>query len=95
MRMARGVALAGAAIGALIMAACAPATIVEPNTTVTASPDAVERSTHLRLDAPTSSPSSSDGGVDWGLIALLASLGGIAVLGAGAVIGVRQRMRLA
>mgnify|MGYP005816791501 FL=1 len=51
MRMARGVTLAGAAIGALIMAACAPATIVGPNTTVTASPDSVERSA-----APTPPP---------------------------------------
>lgn len=58
-------------------------------------PDAVERSTHLRLDAPTSSPSSQDGDFDWGLFAMLASLGGIAVLGAAALIGARQRTRLA
>jgi hypothetical protein len=58
-------------------------------------PDAVERSTHLRFDSPTSSPSSSDGDFDWGLFAVLASLGGIAVLGAATLIGVRQRTRLA
>ena len=51
MRMARGVTLVGASIAALLMAACAPETIVEPNTTVTASPDAVERTT-----APTPPP---------------------------------------
>ena len=58
-------------------------------------PDAAERSTHLRLDTPTGSPSGFDGDFDWGLFAMLASLGGIAVLGAGALIGVRQRTRLA
>ena len=59
-------------------------------------PDAVERSTHLlRLDRPTGSTSKPDGDFDWGLFAMLAALGGIAVLGAGAVIGVRQRTRLA
>ena len=58
-------------------------------------PDAVERAAHVRFDTPTSSPSSSDGTFDWGLFALLAGLGAIAVLGAGAVIGVRQRTRLA
>ena len=59
-------------------------------------PDAVERSTHvLRLDTQTGSPSKPDGDFDWGLFAMLGSLGGIAVLGAAALIGVRQRTRLA
>jgi hypothetical protein len=59
-------------------------------------PDAVERSTHLlRLDPQTSSPSSSDGGFDWTLFTMLLALGGIAVLGAAAVVGLRQRTRLA
>jgi len=58
-------------------------------------PDAVERSTPVQLDTPTGSSSKPDGDFDWGLFAMLAALGGIAVLGAGAVIGVRQRTRLA
>ena len=59
-------------------------------------PDAVERSQHLlRLDTQTGSPSKPDGDFDWGLFATLGSLGGIAVLGAVALIGVRQRTRLA
>ena len=40
------------------------------------------------------SPSKSEG-FDWGLFAMFAALGGIAVLGAGAVIAVRERTRLA
>jgi len=59
-------------------------------------PDAVERSQHLlQLDTRTGSPAPSDGDVDWGLIAMLASLGGFAVLGAAALVGVRQRTRMA
>jgi hypothetical protein len=59
-------------------------------------PDAAERSQHLlRFDTPTSSSAPSDGSFDWGLLAMLASVGGIAVLGAAALIGVRQRTRLA
>ena len=59
-------------------------------------PDAAERSQHLlRLDTPTGSPATSDGDFDWGLFAMLASLGGMAVLGAAVLIGVRQRTRLA
>jgi len=69
---------------------------VTPTSGATVYPDAVERSRHLlRLEARTGSPSQPDGDFDWGLFAMLAGLGGIAVLGAGAVIGVRQRTRLA
>ena len=59
-------------------------------------PDAVERSQHLlRLDTATASPSSSDDSFDWSPFAMLVGLGGIAALGAAALIGVRQRTRLA
>jgi len=60
-------------------------------------PDAIERSQHLRRfdETPTSSSAPSDGSFDWGLLAMLAALGGIAVLGAAALVGVRQRTRLA
>ena len=59
-------------------------------------PDAAERSQHLlRLDTPTGSPATSDGDFDWGLLAMIASFGGMAVLGAAVLIGVRQRTRLA
>jgi len=59
-------------------------------------PDAIERSEHLRrFDTPTSSAAPSDGSFDWGQFAMLASLGGIALLGAAALIGMRQRTRLA
>ena len=59
-------------------------------------PDAIERSQHLRrFDTPTSSSAPSDGSFDWSQFAMLASLGGLAVLGTAALIGVRQRTRLA
>jgi len=58
-------------------------------------PDAGRSTLSPSLDTPTVSTGKSDGGFDWGLFAMLAALGGIAVLGAGAVIGVRQRTRLA
>ena len=69
---------------------------VTPTSGALVYPDAVDRSTpSLRLDTPTGTSGRPDGSFDWGLFAMLTALGGIAVLGAGAVIGVRQRTRLA
>jgi len=70
---------------------------VTPTSGALVYPDAVERSMHLRRvdNTPTGSVTTQDDPFDWGQFALFASLGGIAVLGAAALLGARQRTRLA
>ena len=70
---------------------------VTPTSGAMVYPDAVERSMHLRRidNTPTGSVTTQDDPFDWGQFALFASLGGIAVLGAATLLGLRQRTRLA